>query len=93
MKFFARLSFSICGMDTGVIIDAPSEVAAEELAYEMTVEHATSYGFYQDEEVFGDFDTLGCDFDEETESYAQEGFIDSHVELYIPELHDMHLSP
>ena len=57
----------------------------------MCVEHAQSYGFEQNKEVFGDLDTVGRDYDEDLEEYSETGFIDSSIELYDPEKHDDYL--
>lgn len=89
--WFAKLHFGICGCDGHTLFKDMTREQAEREAYEETLEWASSYGFEQDEEAFGDLDTVGADFDEETGEYSQTRFIDSVVEEYDPEQHDGYL--
>lgn len=91
MKFFAELSFGLVGCKSCEVIEADSLAEAEITAYQLAVENAESYGYYQDEDHFGDLDTVGKDWDEDEECYEQEGFIDFYVEPYEPEKHDPYL--
>jgi hypothetical protein len=86
MKYLAHLFFGFPSMETYEIIEASSELSATDEAYARTVEWAESFGFEQDEPHFGELDSVGrSKYDGE---YEEEGFIDSSVELYIPEKHD-----
>ena len=91
MKFFARLSHGYDSMTAYELIEANSEEEALEEAYRLAVENAESYGFQQDEEAFGDLDTVGV-WDEDSESYEEQGFLDYSVELYYPAEHDGYLN-
>lgn len=89
MKYFVTLSFGIVSCEGYDVIEASSLEEAEREAYEMCVEHAQAYGFEQDEDHFGDLDSVGREWDKE--DYAEQGFIDPSVELYIPKKHDGYL--
>ena len=91
MKYAAFLQFGINGCESVEIIEADSEQGAYDTCYEMTIEHAQSYGFEQDLEHFGDNDTLGSEWNEELEEYQQEACVDCYVEEYDPERHDDYL--
>lgn len=88
MKFFVRMDFGILGCSGTELIEASSFSDAEKIAYDMTVDWAESYGYEQNESVFGDLDTLGFEWSEEEEEYLSEGFIDPSVEEYDPQVHD-----
>lgn len=90
-QWLAHISFGIIGCDTYIIVEAETEEEASREAYEETIELASSYGFEQDLDFFGDNDSLGCNFDKETHQYEQEAFIDSSVCPYDPEKHDGYL--
>ena len=90
-KWFAELSFSIVGCDAHKIIEAATYDEAYQQAYEDTVDWASSFGYEQNDEVFGDLDTVGCDWDEDEQEYSQQGFINPHVVPYDPEKHDGYL--
>lgn len=89
--WFVTLQFGIVGCVGYQLLEAETAEQAYEEAYGLCVEHAQSYGYEQDKDVFGDLDTVGCDFDEETGEYALDGFLDPGVEVYVPELHDQYL--
>jgi hypothetical protein len=88
MKYVAFLEFGVAGCRGTELIEAESKEEAEGVARELTLEWASSFGYEQDYDHFGDLDTLGCEWLDEEEEYAQEGFIDSFVEEYNPEKHD-----
>lgn len=91
-KWLAKLSFSVVGCDTHTLIEADTYEEAYQQAYEDSIEWAQSFGYEQDDEAFGDLDTVGCDWDEDEQEYAQQGFIDPEVVPYVPEKHDMYLN-
>ena len=80
MFYKAEIHLGFCGMDTEVYFQAVSQKAAEECARELAIDHAESYGFEQNEDVFGDYDTIGCNFDEDSEEYEEVGSLDYCVE-------------
>ena len=89
MKYFTKVGFGIVGCETAEVFEAASLKEAEETAYLIAVENAESFGFYQDEEHFGDRDSVGKDYDEG--EYYESGFLDYYVGPYVAEEHDMYL--
>ena len=87
-KWFVEVSFGYVGCYSRDVIEADSEEAARNDGYIMAIENAESHGFYQDEEHFGDLDTVGRNFDEDECEYYEVGHLDVHVEPYVPEKHD-----
>ena len=79
MFFKAEIGLGFCGMDTVDYFEADSHEEAEIIARELAVDWAETYGFEQNEEVFGDLDSIGKDFDEESETYDLEGTLDYWV--------------
>lgn len=88
VDYLATLNFGVGGTTQHEVISADTEEQANEIAYEMCVEHAGSYGFEQNEDYFGDLDSLGSNWDEEEQAYESEGFVDSYVEVYNHEEHE-----
>ncbi len=80
MLYKAEIHLGFCGMDTEVYFQAVSQKAAEECARELAIDHAESYGFEQNDDVFGDYDTIGRNFDEDSEEYEEVGTLDYYVE-------------
>ena len=80
MFYKAEIRLGFCGMDTEVYFQAVSQKDAEEYARELALDHAESYGFEQNEDVFGDYNTIGRDFDEDLEKYEEVGSLDYSVE-------------
>ena len=80
MFYKAEIHLGFCGMDTEVYFQAVSQKDAEECARELAIDHAESYGFEQNENVFGDYDTIGRNFDEGSEEYEEVGSLDYSVE-------------
>ena len=80
MFYKAEIHLGFCGMDTEVYFQAVSQKDAEECTRELAIAHAESYGFEQNEDVFGDYDTIGRDFDEDLEEYEEVGSLDYSVE-------------
>lgn len=92
MKWFATLDIGYPGMLGYCLIEADTEEQAEDLAREECIDWADSYGFYQDEEHFGDRDQLGREWDEDEDAYNEEGTLGPSVEPYNPEEHGGYLS-
>jgi hypothetical protein len=90
-KYFARLSFHNPGYDSCTLIEADSFDEAYSIAWEETAELAGTFGFEQNDDHFGDLDTVGKDWDEEEEEYGDTGSLDPLVELYDPAKHDGYL--
>jgi len=90
-KWFVKVGFGYVGTNHYALIEADTENDAQDQAWELSAENAQSFGFYQDEEVFGDLDTVASNLDEETGEYGQTGSLEYHVEPYIPENHDEYL--
>lgn len=90
-QYAAALDFGYPSMTTWILVEAESLEEAYQVAYEETVEWASSFGFYQDPEHLVDLDEVGCDWDEEEQEFSQTGLIDPLVELYDPEKHDGYL--
>ena len=89
--WFVTLQFGIVGCTGYEVFKNMTQDEAQAGAYEECIQWASSYGYEQDQDVFGDLDTVGADFDEETGEYGQEGFIDPEVTEYHPEKHDGYL--
>lgn len=80
MFFKTKICLGFCGMDTVEYFHAHNLEEAEILARELALGHADSYGFEQNEEVFGDYDTIGRGFDEDEQEYEEVGFLDYSVD-------------
>lgn len=52
---------------------------------------AQQYGYDQDEDYFGELDSLGKDWDEDTEEYEDVSELSYYVVEYYPEEHDDYL--
>jgi hypothetical protein len=91
-KYFATLNFGFPGCESHELIVADTEEEAQDIAYDMCIDLASSYGFEQDEYHFGDRDTVGKDWDEDAEDYVETGFLDPSVEEYDPLVHDNYLN-
>ena len=87
-KWFYEIGFGYECMNASGILEAETEDQALEGAIQEAIYHAESFGFYLDLEFFGDYDQVGKDFDEEYESYAEEGILEYYVEPYDPEKHN-----
>lgn len=97
IKYFYRVSFGFVGCESTGLLEAKNEEAALEIVRELAIANAESFGYYQDEEVFGTQDTVGSpaeDLTEEEEEglefdgYEEVGELDYYVEVYSPEEHD-----
>lgn len=80
MFFKATVGLGICGVQDEQYFEADSVKEAEEIARELASDLAEQYGFEQNEEVFGDLDTIGRDFDEDSEEYEEVGTLGYYVE-------------
>lgn len=87
MKWFTKLSLDTVGHSTYCVIEADNEDEALGLAREECISFAESYGYYQDEDHFGELDSVGKDFDEEADEYEQTGFLDYTVVPYVHKYH------
>lgn len=91
MKWFATIDFGQSGCGTHMLIEADTQEKANELAREHTIDWASSYGFEQDPDYFGEYDSVGRNWDEYEQEYEDIGFIDCDAEPYDPEEHDGYL--
>jgi len=87
--YFASLSFSMVGCTQEVLVSARTETEAWDEALRLSLELAESFGFEQNEDHFGDLDSVGLDWNEEEVRYEQEGFLDPGVELYDDKKHEL----
>jgi hypothetical protein len=93
-KYFVSVNFGICGCYANHLIEAESLEAAKKEAFDLAVENAESYGFYLDEDYFGDLCQVGKDPDYEDEivaEYGEIGELDWVVEEYNPKKHNSYL--
>lgn len=91
-KWFATISCGN-GMTKHELIEFDTYEEADSWAREDCVDFATSYGYYQDLDYFGDLDQLyredsWCD---EEEEYTDVSELDYHVCEYDPEEHEGYL--
>lgn len=89
-KWFAEISCGN-GMTKWELIEGCDYEEAERLAREDCIDFAQECGYEQDEDYFGELDSLGKDWDEETEEYGDVSELDYYVEEYDPEEHDDYL--
>ena len=87
-KWFVDVSFGYVGCHCRDVIEAETLDDAINDAYIMSIENAESFGYYQDEEHFGELDSVGKDFDEDEGEYEYTGFLDVFVEPYDAEKHE-----
>lgn len=87
-KYFYKVSFGFVGCDrTGLLETELSDEKIDEHLREFAIENSSDYGFYQDEDHFGDLDSVGGDWEEG--GYLQIGELEYWFEEYIPEKHDI----
>ncbi|CAM0058941.1 hypothetical protein VPHK406_0182 [Vibrio phage K406] len=91
-KWFATISCGN-GMTKWELIEEPDYDSADRWAREDCIDFASSYGYYQDLDHFGDYDQLykedsWCD---EEEDYMDITELDYFVVEYDPEEHDGYL--
>lgn len=89
--WFVTLEFGIGGCRGYDLVEADTVDEAYIEAYEKCIEWAESYGYEQNQDYFGDLDSVGREWDEEEECYCEEGFLDPGVVEYNPERHDGYL--
>lgn len=89
MKYFIKCSVGE-GMNSTELVDLDSYDEAEGYAREQCLELASEYGYYNDEDYFGDLDQLYNEdsWDEETEEYTDQSELEYYVEEYVPDEHD-----
>ena len=80
MFFKTEINLGFCGMDTVEYFQATSLKEAEATARALALDLAESYGFEQNGEMFGDYDTIGRNFDEDEQEYDEVGFLDYSVD-------------
>jgi len=89
IKWIAKLS---CGnrMGSAELIEADTEEDADALARQFCIDLASIYGYYQDLDLFGDYDQLyeEASWDEDEEEYTNISELEYYVEIYDPEEHD-----
>lgn len=77
-------------MNSTALEEFDSAEEAEAWARDECLDLADSYGYYNDEDYFGDLDQLYREdsWDEETEEYTDISELEYYVEEYDPEEHD-----
>lgn len=73
LKYKVKLTVGFCGMEGIDFIEAETEEEAHEIAFELALSHAATYGFEPDEEWFGDEEQVGRGWISEEEGYAESG--------------------
>jgi hypothetical protein len=86
MKYLCTLDIAN-GVKAWELVDADNEDMAEARARELCIDLADSYGFEQNLDFFGDYDTLGREWDDDEEEYQDTGFLEYYVEPYDEEEH------
>ncbi len=91
-KYFATISCGN-GMTTREIIEAESESAADTEARALCIEWASSFGYCQDIDHFGDYDQLYQEdsFCEDEDTYTDISELEYYVCEYDPEEHNGYL--
>ena len=80
-KYKVTMGLGFAGYTGTDYFEADSIEEAEDIAYELTIQHAEAYGFEQNEDYFGDLDGIGRRWREDVESelggyYEMEGRLD-----------------
>lgn len=88
-KWYAEMTCG-AGMQSAELVEALTEDSADAIARELCMELASSYGYYQDLDLFGDLDQLYQEdsWDEDDEEYMEISSMEYFVEEYNPEEHD-----
>lgn len=91
-KYFIKCSVG-AGMTSTALEEFDSAEEAESWARDECLDLADSYGYYNDEDYFGDLDQLYREdsWDEETEEWTDISELEYYVEEYDPEEHDCEL--
>lgn len=88
-KYFYTVTIGTRMDATGLIQTKLSTDEIDQYLRVLAIENAESFGYYQDEDYFGGFlDSVGRDWDDEEECYADERDLEYWFELYDPEEHD-----
>ena len=89
-KYFIEYS---CGAGmTGCEVESfNTDSEANEYARYQAIDWAQSFSYEQDEDHFGEEDSVGCDWNEDDGCYDQEGFLEYEAVEYDPEEHDDYL--
>jgi len=88
MLYFIIGSFGYAGSGYTEVVEADSIETAEELARQLAIECAESYGFQQDFEEFGTYDEVGYLCDDEESGYSETGTLDYEAVPYNEEEHE-----
>lgn len=91
-KFFIHCTIG-AGMNSYHLVEEDSYEKAEELARSLCIELSESYGYYQNEDYFGERDSVAQEdsWDEDEEEYTDIGFLEYETAYYTPDEHDDYL--
>lgn len=90
-KYVVFAGIGLVGCDTVELVEVPNLVVygyLEEISRIIAIENANSFGYCQDEEYFGDEDSLGWGWDSTIGYYMGETYLEYYYEKYNPEKHD-----
>lgn len=90
-KFFITYGFGYAGCEGAGVITAENIDEATDEARCAALSNAESFGYYQDEDYFGDLDQVGRpaeEEDDEEDAYLETGTLDYYAVPYVPETHD-----
>lgn len=92
-KYVVFAGVGLVGCDTVELVEVPDSIQhvvifMDKVSRQIAIENAESFGYYRDEDYFGDEVSLGCDWDDTIGYYMCEGFLDYYYEGYNPEKHD-----
>ena len=91
-KFFIHCTIG-AGMNSYSLVEAESYKKAENEARQLCIELAESYGYYQNEEHFGELDSVADEdsWEEDEGDYSNVGFLEYETSYYTPDDHDGYL--
>ena len=91
-KWFAKMSCGN-GMNSAELVEAKTEEDADSVARELCIDLASSYGYYQDIDLLGDYDQVYNEdsWDEDAEEWTDIQELEYYVEEYDPEEHNGYL--
>ena len=87
-KYFLKYEIG-AGMFGTELYEADTLEKAEEFARDLCIDMASSYGYYQDMDYFGEMDSVANEdsWDEDDQEYTDVGFLEYYAEEYNPEEH------
>lgn len=88
--WFATISCGV-GMIKWEKYENMTSEEATDYARSDCIDFSQEYGYEQDEDHFSELDSLGRNWDEETEEYEDVSELDYYIEEYDPEEHDGYL--